>query len=506
MSIVKKFYSGFQASNKEKFRHEIMFARKEESKTILEYFEDYFTSIKHDGLTYLGCKITTDEEKIKELLNYDYKEIQGDDTRVDLITARFRIQASENEPVEEFDFNLLFPKIIKNYYFQLSGNKYYAVYQLTDKNFYYSHRGGLFLKTLIMPLGLVPVFNSSFTSDNDNTYHGTMFLLNYFKSNSSTTKTASKNVIHHYLVKQGATSTINYLFNTLDDVRVTLYCTKNDIPIHDSNVWDNITIGKDIYLVFKKEGSQAYYDMLVTLVDALKSVVKNYKYVDDVDYWKRKVSGTATGSLVKANRSIASLERILDGRTIKNLKECPDMENKKDVYAILRWMMWNFHDLSKIDEVNIYNRRIRLFEYLFFNLLIKTSKVSYRILNSRVVDNKRLKTLFSNTPINYLVKTTLTNDLIRYSNSTSNLTTFSSLKWSSEGIQTAGGEGGKVKLDFRDVHPTYLGNIALNTASASDPGTTGSLCPMNQDYGDMMFKNELYDLYYNHTPKEVFKN
>lgn len=492
---LKAFYKSFQDKNPEKFNPEIMNARLKEKETVKDYFDDFFSSMIHDGLTYLGCEVITDESKFEEIIGKEYKDIEFQDTRMDLITSRFRIQATPKEPEEFIDFNLFFPKIIDGTYFYLNGNKYYAVYQLTDRNFYFSNKQGLFLKTLIMPLGLVP-HNTSITTHKGHTLYGREWLVNHFKSSASKSKTASKNYFLHLFIKYGVLESIDYIFNDGLEKPIMYMITKEEAynldAIEIPEGWDLLPINKTQYLLFKfdpKTAKQAYIDMIITLY-SLVSEVKRSVYMMSMDYWKRKMGGGVAGAINKAERGIISLERILDNRTKRNLRECTHSENKNSVYDILRWMAWNFDILKEIDEVDIYNRRLRLFEYLFFPILLKTSKVSYRILNSRSVDNKRLKTLFSNTHPLYIIKSVLTNNLIRYSNNTSNLSTFSSLKWSAKGSQTVGGEKGKVSVKFMDVHPSYLGNVGLNSASASDPGLSGTLCPMNKDFDNLFFEKE----------------
>lgn len=446
MSITAAIYADYQASNPEKFDEHIVHARREEERSLKSFFEDFFNSIKHKGLKFIGCEVITDESKFGDIVQSTTKSIESQDTRMNLICSKFEVQANENEPLEVVEFNIFFPKLIDDFYFKLAGNKYYAVYQLTDRNFYYAKKG-LYLKTLLMPLGLHPKM-ATLNTEKGNHYSFIDFGLDYFKSNSSSTKTPPKNIFLHYFIKFGVYDTIKYFFSEGDFHPVTVLKEDmndalNNKPLSwylENENYDVILLNKGIYLAFyNKNYRQPYIDIVGTIAGALMEL-KRFEFIDNIDYWKRKIANGVMGAVAKADRGILSLERILENRTKRNLVECFLPDNKKDVYAILRWMMWNFYSLREIDSVDIYQRRIRLYEYLLFPLLKKTSKVSYRILNSRTVDNKRIKTLFSNTNPYYVIHMTLINNLIRYSNSSSNLTLFSSLKWSAKGSQTIAGE------------------------------------------------------------------
>ena len=205
-------------------------------------------------------------------------------------------------------------------------------------------------------------------------------------------------------------------------------------------------------------------------------------------FWKKKILTSTTAKIEKADKAMFSLERILDERTKKNLKEVP-VDQKQDVYGVLKYMVNNYPSIYNLDNVDIYNRRIRLTEYLIFPLLTKFSDLSYRMLNSKNMDMNRLQTVFSNIGSMFIIKKLVKNDLLRYSNATNSMELFSAaLKFSSRGPQSLGSSGGHTLLKFRGLHPSYKGNISLITSSASDPGLSSTLNPFCKDLNGMFFE------------------
>lgn len=474
-------YSAFQDTNPEKFNKDLIYMRKIE--TIEDYFTDLFKSLKIPGITYLSCKTITDESKHSEIVPRHNKAIE--ESRVDLVSAKFKLSLQTGEVLEEKEvtLNLFFPKLIDDFFFYLAGNRYFALYQIADKNFY-STKDTVYLKTLLMPLGIKGP-DTSFESTDGTVYGGRDYTLDFFKSRSSS-NVELKNLFYYFFVEKGVDETIDYFFNNDEETNVFLQEEYDEYEGYES-----VQIRKDFYLYFKTptvtltNESQNYVNLLCTLVSAFKGI-RNTSSIYEELYWKKKIlNSTNTTNISKADKAIISLKRVLDERTKRNLN-IPE-EHLEDTFSIVRWMCFNYESLFNVDTVDVYNRRLRLFEYMLYPLLTKFSEASYRILNSRNMTLKKLETVFSNIRPNFLLKNLINNELLRYSNSTSTLEIFSVvLRFSARGPQALGGGGG-ILMKFRGLHPSYVGNIGLSMASAGDPGITGTLSPLSTNIKNMQF-------------------
>ena len=140
-------YSQYQAENPERFNEDLIYIRHKED--VDSYFRDLFTTLNSiPGITFLDME-RVGEEKCAEYIQK--RNISIEESRLDLIEARFKIEWEGEK--KEVKLHLFIPKLVDDFFFLLNGNRYYAILQIADKN-WYSVRNGIFLKTLLMPLGV----------------------------------------------------------------------------------------------------------------------------------------------------------------------------------------------------------------------------------------------------------------------------------------------------------------------------------------------------------------
>ena len=233
---------------------------------------------------------------------------------------------------------------------------------------------------------------------------------------------------------------------------------------------------KKNFLLANKESLQCTTDIdfLYALVNILTS---NNKINEPIEVWKKLLGSTFSPTSIheeKAESILFSLRRIFDNFTKRVLKI--DEEDKKDIYTILRWMIVNFEELRYIDTMDLCNKRIQCWEYLTAPLLRYFSNSTYRILNTRNLAMKDLRSIF-NINANFLIKRIKNNDLIRYNGAVNNIDLFSAgLKVTFRGPGSIG-DGSDVADKFRDIHKSYIGRISLITTSAGDPGLSTTIVP-----------------------------
>lgn len=218
-----------------------------------------------------------------------------------------------------------------------------------------------------------------------------------------------------------------------------------------------------------------------------------------MNFWMKSLGSVFTlnayTALDKANKTIISFNRILDRRTKINLVHVPE-ECKKDIYSICKWMMDYFDDHNKIDPMSVYNKRIRVSEYLVHSLQYKLSNITFRILNNRGANFEKLVDMFkhfeyketgkmsNHTP--FIINSLMTSDLLRFQGQPNDFELFFALRWTIRGPQSAGSTRwkGEINMRLRGLDPTYVGVIGLTSASSSDPGTTGVLVPFVKTEGN----------------------
>ena len=196
-------------------------------------------------------------------------------------------------------------------------------------------------------------------------------------------------------------------------------------------------------------------------------------------FWVNKLSSYFTKNtdperkLQKIKTMLISFDRLMDEAT-KNILLLDD-EDKEDTFSIIRYILTNFEELSKFDNQDLNYKRIRSLEYQLFPLREYFSSQIYRVLNSPTRSRIVLERIFSNLKPMYIIKKTVTNELLRYYNSSNDLNLFSALlKYTFRGPQSL---NKTVSIKQRDIHPSYAGRLSLIAASPSDPGLSGNLTP-----------------------------
>ena len=469
-------YNAYQKENFEKFNDDLIYLREKEN--VEDYYQDLFCTLNSiPGIKFLEMKKLSEEESLDLSSMYN---INIEDSRLELLKAKFSLTAGDETKVIELP--LYIPKLIDNFFFFLNGNRYYATLQLADKN-WYTVRSGIFLKTLLMPLGIK--HKSVTISSNEVEIIGRCFLLNVLSKGSNINNL--KTIFPYFFIKYGFNETLK-MFDMDNDVKVVECESQNTKGLECFSVNKNIHVLANLDRLIDDE---VFRDKFVTLVKTLEgSAIKKFESIFQTDFWRKKILSSPTSKLERADKTIASIERILDERTKKNLREIKD-EEKNSTFEVIKYMVENYETISNIDGVNIYNRRIRLTEYLLFPLLYKWSDIAIRILNSKNVDMKRLETVFSNIHPNFLIKRMMNNELIRYSNVTNALNLFNvALKWSARGPQSLGANGADINIRYRSITESYIGNISLNASSNSDPGVSGSFVPFCENVVDMFFEKK----------------
>ena len=474
-----QLYNLYQQENPEKFNEDLIYIREKED--VDSYFRDLFTTLSSiPGISFVDMRRVSEEEAAELVPK---RTIPMEESKLDLIEAIFRIEWAGE--VKERKLHLFIPRLVDDFFFVLNGNRYYAILQLADKN-WYTVRNGVYLKTLLMPLGVKHKL-ATIEDEDGREYTGKVFMLDFFKSKAGGT-TNLKNFLLYFFVEYGFQETIE-LFGLDEDLFVS---TPDELADPDfASEFSVFNIHRGVAMMVNRERmieDETFRNLAVTFYKAIEQHAKKVSSTESRDFWRRKILNSPTAKIDRADKTIASLKRILDERTKKNLREIPEGQ-KDSSFDVVRYMVTNYEELYAIDGVDIYTRRIRLFEYLLFPLLLKWSEIAIRILNSRNVDMKRLETTFSNIGAMFLVKRLITNELLRYSNVTNALNLFNvALKWSARGPQSLGANGADMPLKYRSVHESFIGNLSLNASSASDPGTSGTIVPFCNNIDRMFFE------------------
>jgi hypothetical protein len=469
----------------------------------------YYKSILPSRLNKIHYKIKiTPSEVVKDKIILKDAEEDSADGEVESNEAKI-YQDSENSFIIEKD--LFINKLVDNYFYINEGKRHFLIYQIVD-NATYGAAGSVSLKSLLMPITVsksnvinidsyfdtthtftdIPVFEVQLFSKRINPMLYVM-LKNSYNSLIKMKVTDSDNIIteREDLRDPSLIKKFNAFFNVdikfSDDENSLVKAGRTVISLKDPRLGYGTFMSVDTEKLKKRDPD------LMAIIGSLKEVrdpadkynskkKRIYFSYDDLIkpmFWVDKVASAFTNNsdpmkrFDKAKTMLISLDRLMDEatRSILTLDE-PD---KKNTLTVIRYILKNFEKLSKDDNQNLDNKRIRLYEYQLYPLRKYFSEHIYRILNSPTRSRNILERVFSNLSPMYIIKQTVVNELLRYYNSTNEMNLYSAaLKYTFRGPQSI---NKTVSVYQRDLHPSYTGRLSLVASSASDPGISGTLVP-----------------------------
>jgi hypothetical protein len=461
-----KFLKSFE--DPEEFNEEFIHAKRNDD--VLGYVLDIARALEVvEGIEFLGGTMNADEASFPPRVEAGTQFISVEESRLDAVTLRFRVKGSGKSgqaKEEEIERTLLFPKLLDDFYFYLNGSKYFPIWQVIDASTYHTSRS-LTLKTLLMPL-ILRKEEAEFDTSAAQGVRGRVFHMDLFRHRV--------NILLYFFSQFGPQGALEYLgYGESMVVEGPLIGWAEGEVERVVARPDGLGVAADPGLLASDPFAR---DIAACCLDLLSSVPRS-EHAGDRKYWRRRLGATFTRNAnaveEKADKITLSFLRILDDRTKKILRVPP--EDKQDTFSVVRWMLRGYDELSRMDNMDLRNKRMRVYEYLIHPLLLKFSSGTYRLLNSRRVTFESLKSIFNIKP-GFVIKRLITNELLRYDNAVNGLDLFASaLKWSGRGPQSIADGGKSVNIRYRGLHPSYIGRISLTSANNSDPGLSGSFVP-----------------------------
>lgn len=304
-----------------------------------------------------------------------------------------------------------------------------------------------------------------------------------------------ENALYFYFANMGWENTLEY-FGIGEYIRA--IPTKDYLKSNDKYLY--IKINSSISLRVDKNAffnSQYIKSMVGTICSSMTNRM-TYEDGDDCIFnrklWFEKIGVSYKINASKENRyglgvkSTILFNRMLDEAT-KNSLRIEDV-NKQDIYAIIRWLCFNYEKLRCKDNFDLLNKRFRGNECIAASLNTLISNKIKSFVNSdndSLTDEKLLakyNDLFSYKGYE-LINRLHSSGLLRFADDVNDIDFFNKLRYTSKGINSMGGKPGSrtVSSAYRTIHPSHLGRVEINYCSSSDPGMTGFITPMVETDG-----------------------
>ena len=364
-----------------------------------------------------------------------------------------------------YNIKLLIPIPDSKGYYLIKGNRYILQYQLTESSTYTTSNS--VIQKSLMP---IKVRKNRVTAK---TVDGTELTLNMF---DVLVFRKFENYLLFYLATMGWSETLEY-FSVGQYIRA--------IPeMDDEEGYIYIRVSSTLYLkVLERALNNTYVQGMLGNVTALCNNRLSYDDIENKDVWITKIGALKQNSQKESHyelgkRYLILFNRMLDEANIENLRlmGC----NKRDIYAIIRWIVQNFNDLWQKDNLNIINKRLRCNECVASSLNDIISERIKRFVNTTANTEEKQKIKYDHffayrgtEVISKLHKS----GLMRFDDMVNDADLFQRLKVTSKGPSGSGNktDSKTVSAIRRGLDPSHEGRLDINFCSSSDPGLTNYL-------------------------------
>ena len=481
------FIREYNDKNRPQFNPEL-FDRSDDA--IIEVLKKVILSIERDRYFVIKVKnftVVDDYQQIRTLLReqekfksknknkqkiddkYNYIQLKDSDIRLLIVDYYLEVPNPKEGSPRSKNLRVLIevPKIVDKYYFRIFGNIYSSLYQVVDGSTYNNSNSAnpksqnIAFKTLFMASRIYR-YIEKLKMTNGETKECIWYMSNIFKKNCP--------LMRYLLARFGFYQTcqllnVNDLYISDHDIEKADYYTvkKNNMYISlPKYIYDNDPVAQSLmYTVYNSISRETSLNNVYTL-----------------EYWIAMLGDSYNNKTVEKGLNVLdSLESILDIPTQENLK-LPE-ECKKNIYDIIIWILREFNELRKKDNLDISTKRIRYEEYFGAIYAIKLATGLYRISDeaSKLQIDRLEKAIY--TFPDFLLKQISKDSLVNYNNSVNDMDAITALKFTYKGVSGVGdGNTASIPVNYRQVHPTHLGRLDLDSSTANDPGLSGMLCPM----------------------------
>lgn len=420
----------------------------------------------------------------KKTTDNKYDNIQLKESDIRLLIVDYFIEVyNTTKPGERSKILRVYieiPRLIDKYYFRIGGNLDISMYQVIESTYNNStansNIGMVAYKTMFMASR---IFRFDIDNNKDKGPKMTDFFNKQMKGVyfSSIIFNKSTHIMKYLLAKYG-------IYAAMDK----LGCKYIKISEFDESL---IADPNNFYYIKK-------YNMLISVPkfiydnDSVTQSLVYTIYVDidnettmqnifTIEYWLIKLGKSFGSKTIEKGYSILeSLENICDASSMEHLR-LPENQ-KRDIYDIIVWIVRQFSELRLKDNLDIGMKRIRWAEYFACLYAYKLIKGIYRCSDkgNKITLNHIEKSI--NIAPDFLIRTIAKDKLTNTVSMANDMDSVAALKYTYKGVSGLGEDDTSIPLGYKRVHESHIGRVDLDSSSNSDPGMTGTLCPISNTH------------------------
>lgn len=418
---------------------------------------------------------------------YDYINIKNSDIMLLQVKYFIRHNGTEiqnidgvdtvvKDPWEILDVLIVLPRFTKKYYFKLNGNYYSDIFQIVDGSTYNNSNNNNkskkapcnSFKTLFTPIRMFRLYKDMKDVNSD---------------------LVVRHTVYTSIIPLVFNTHVNVMYYLLANFGFYYFCDFMDI--HCITI-DNKPVENDDYYSFEKHGIYISYpkfcgqDPMVqsfaaTLYEAIGPDTK-VNDLFDIHFWLFTLGKAFNNASVDKGLFILdALDGTYDIVTHDDL-HLPE-DQKGDIYDILRWMMREFSNIRKKENVDVTTKRYRVAEPIATTYAKKIITGLLRVADSgkKVTLHSVIRAIYTD-PMYVINQITTMSNLIAYRDMVNDNDCSTALKYTYKGISGLGDSGTSIQKTYRYVDPSHAGILDLDSSTTSDPGMSGTLCPLAKVY------------------------
>ena len=399
---------------------------------------------------------------------YDYINLKDSDIK--LLLVHYYIAINDEEEYQTVIIAV--PRVIDKFYFRLSGSIYSAMYQIVDGSTYNNSnttakKPVVTFKTQLAAMRIIKNMTTMKTHDKENVKCAYYVCMAFDKSTLA---------MQYLLAKFG-------FYGVQDFLGFNGWIKVSDKPMEDDKFYSFMR-HDDLFITVPKIlfNNDSLVQSLVYSI--YKSTSKNTTPEEcyQNDFWLKVLASRFNNETVTKGISVLdSIEHIYDISTKENLR-LPENQ-KKDIFDIIKWIMGNFTALRNKDNTDISTKRIRCAEYIAALYAMKLTRAIYHLSDiGKRTELKNIRRAINIKPM-YLISEIQKCNLVNYRDMVNDKDSIAALKFTYKGIAGIGETAvSAVPNTYRMVNPSHLGRVDLNSSSSTDPGLSGTLCPLGHIY------------------------
>ena len=440
-----------------------------------EIIEDY-ASVKEILSKYQEAAIKK-SVKLRGTTDNRFNFIDLKESDVKILVIEIYIEAYDGKEIIESVIAV--PRIVDGQYIILNGNVRQLMWQLVDASTYNNQTSNsknqmVVFKTQFQPIKLYRNVNTLYTVDNEEIPCITFDCETFSKSVTA---------VDYIFAKMG-------LLKGLEFLGLNSVVWINKCPPQRNKELDYVFAPKkndELFIAVPKSIFQVNHvlqHIIYTLVSESSRKFMTFENMFDQDTWLEALGKhfSITSSRSKAISVLSSFEMVYDliTKEITRLEE----EDKRDVYTILRWLLYEYNSLIMKSNLDVYAKRIRTSEYCAYLIAPKLSKAIYALSDlGEKVNLAQIKQRIL-IPYDWMLTELAKQSIVVFNDTITDCDSFNAIRYSRNGPSAINEGNSNANLPdiYRYLHPTSLGILDDCASGNSAPGIAGILVPLANLY------------------------